>query len=222
MIVRQIFSARIGACVAAALLACAGTMAQNPSTSAPSQQPQQPQTQMPSGSTMGSPDTGSATTAQQFGEQAFVSKALEGSDAEVQLGQLAQQKSQSNDVKQFAQKMVEDHSALNEKLLKPVAKQLGVPEPKGPSKKDKKLIAKLDGLSGPEFDTEYITAMVKDHQQDLKSFKDEAEMAQDLNVKSAAQQGAGLISAHLQMIEQIAQNHNIAVEGKTKQVSSMQ
>ena len=223
MIARQSFSARIGACVVVPLLACAVTMAQNPSSSAPSQQPQQTQQpQMPSGSTMGSPDTGSATTAQQFGEQAFVSKALEGSDAEVQLGQLAQQKSQSKDVKQFAQKMVLDHSELNEKLLKPVAKQLGVPEPKGPSKKDKKLIAKLDGLSGTEFDTEYITAMVKDHQQDLKSFKDEAEMAQDPNVKSAAQQGAGLISEHLQMIEQIAQSHNVAVDGKTKQVSSMQ
>jgi hypothetical protein len=35
-------------------------------------------------------------------------------------------------------------------------------------------------------------------------------------------QGAGLILQHLQMIEQIAQNHNLPVEGKTKQVSCMQ
>jgi len=82
---------------------------------------------------------------------------------------------------------------MGDQLMKPIAKQLGVKEPKEPSKKDKQLIAKLEGLSGPQFDEEYIKAMVKDHQQDLREFKDAAKMAQDPNVKQAAQQGAGMI-----------------------------
>ena len=143
-----------------------------------------------------------------------MSKALEGGAAEVQLGQLAQEKSQSNDVKQFAQKMVADHGQMADKWFKPVAKQLGVSEPKGPSKKDKKEIAKLQGLSGQDFDREYITMMVKDHQQDLKEFKEEAQLAQDPNVKQVAQQGSNIIAQHLQLIEQIAKSHNVAVEGK--------
>ena len=165
---------RILVCSAAVLLAALPALAQQaPGGSMPSQQqppaPSNPGMQGPGGY------PGTATTPQQAGDQEFVSKALQGGDTEVQLGQLAQQKSQSQDVKQFGQKMTQDHSQMNDKWFKPLAKQLGVSEPKGPSKKDKKLIAKLQGLSGNDFDTEYIKAMVKDHQDDLKEFQSEAQ-----------------------------------------------
>jgi putative membrane protein len=97
--------------------------------------------------------------------------------------------------------------------MKPVALQLGVKEPKGPSKKDKELAAKLEGLSGQQLDEAYIQAMVKDHKQDLKDFKQAAQTTQNPNVKQAAQQGVGVISQHLQMIQEIAQKHNVAIKG---------
>jgi putative membrane protein len=184
------------------------------------QQPTMPSQQPTSPTAPGNPGAGpgaypgTAPTGQDYAEKAFVTKALEGGDAEVQLGQLAQQKSQSNDVKQFAQKMVSDHTQMADKWFKPVAQQLGVSEPKGPSKKDKKEIAKLQAMSGADFDREYITMMVKDHQQDLKEFKSEADSAQDPNVKQIAEQGSKVISQHLQLIEQIAKAHNIDVSGK--------
>lgn len=146
---------------------------------------------------------------------------MQGGMAEVQLGQLAEQKSQSPDVKQFAKKMVSEHQQIGDKWLKPVAKQMNIGEPKGPSKKDKKLIEKLQGLSGQEFDTAYIQAMVKDHQEDLKQFKQEAQVAQDPNVKQIAEQGSNVISQHLQIIEQIAQAHNVPINGKAGEVSSL-
>jgi putative membrane protein len=208
---------KIWLCSVPALLTSVALLAQGP----PSGQPSTPSQQPPSSTAPGpgaAPET--APTGQDFGQQAFIAKALEGSAAEVQLGQLAQEKSQSNDVKQFAQKMVSDHSQMSDKWFKPVAKQMGVSEPKGPSKKDKKLIEKLQGMSGQQFDTEYIQAMVKDHKADLKDFQNEAQMAQDPSVKQIAQQGATIISQHLQMIEQIAQSHNVPVEGKSKDVSS--
>jgi putative membrane protein len=206
-------------CSVPVLLTSAALLGQTPPTGG--QQPTTP-SQPPSSSSAPSPGATpeTAPTGQNFGDQAFVAKALEGGVAEVQLGQLAEQKSQSNDVKQFAQKMVSDHTQMGEKWFKPVAKQIGASEPKGPSKKDKKLIEKLQGLSGPEFDTEYIQAMVKDHKEDLKEFKNEAQSAQDPSVKQIAQQGAGIIQQHLQLIEQIAQAHNVPVEGKGKEVSS--
>jgi len=212
-------SHKILLCSATLMLAGAAALAQSPG-GAP-QQPNMPSQQQPQASP-GSPgtDPGAAPTAQNFGDQAFVAKALAGGDAEVQLGQIAEQKSQSNDVKQFAQKMVSDHTQMGDKWFKPVAKQLGVAEPKGPDKKDKKLIAKLETLSGPQFDTEYIQAMLKDHKQDLKDFNEEAQSAQDPNVKQVAQQGATVIQQHLQLIEQIAKNHNVDVDNKSKEVSS--
>jgi putative membrane protein len=81
--------------------------------------------------------------------------------------------------------------------------------PKGPDKKDKKLIAKLQTLSGQDFDNQYIQAMLKDHKQDLKDFQEEAQATQDPNLKQVAQQGATIIQQHLQLIQQVAKNHNV-------------
>ena len=199
----------------AAILSCGTLFAQShPSGGGgmqPSTTPNQQQNQ-DAPATAGSPQ-------QAMQDSAFLHKALEGGVAEVQLGQLAQEKSQSDDVKQFGQRMVQDHTQLGTQM-QPVAKQLGVSQPKGPSKKDKQLMAKLQGLSGQQFDEEYIKAMVKDHRDDLKDFKTEADMTQDPNVKQAAQQGVSVISEHLKMIEQIAQAHNISVDGKNKEMSS--
>ena len=211
---------KVWLCSAPALLSSAMLLAQsNPGGGAP-QQPSSPgQSSSPGAAATPGAEPGTAATGQNFGDQAFVSKALEGGVAEVQLGQLAVEKSQSNDVKQFGQKMVADHTQMGEKWFKPIAKQMGVSEPKGPSKKDKKLIEKLQGLSGEQFDTEYIQAMLKDHKADLKEFQNEAQMAQDPNVKQIATQGTKVIQQHLQLIEQIAQAHNVPVEGK-KEISS--
>jgi putative membrane protein len=204
---------------ASTLLVAVMAVAQTPpGGGAGSQQPNMPN--QPT-SPMANPNMDPTMANQQsMADQSFVKKALEGGAAEVELGQLAQQKSQSEDVKQFGQKMVQDHTQLGDQM-KPIAQQLGVKEPKGPSKKDKELIAKLEALSGPQFDEAYIQAMVKDHKQDLKDFKDAAQTAQNPNVKQAAQQGAGVISQHLQMIQQIARTHNVAIDGK-KASSSMQ
>jgi putative membrane protein len=212
MITNRIFR-RVLLGSAAALLTALPALAQSPGGSMPSQQ--QPSTN-PNPPNMTGPGAypGTAATPDQMGDRDFVTKALEGGKTEVELGQLAQQKSQSQDVKQFAQKMVSDHSQMGEKWFEPMAKQLNISEPKGPSKKDKKLIARLQGLSGSDFDNEYIKAMVKDHQDDLKEFQSEAKSTQDPNVKQVAERGSQIIQLHLNLIEQVAKNHNVPVEGK--------
>ena len=184
------------------------------------QQPSMPQSQPAPGSANQAPGNngnqtaGAPTSSQDFSERAFISQAMQGGMAEVQLGQLAQQKSQSEDVKQFAAKMVNDHGQMGEKWLKPVAQQMGINEPSKPSKKDKKEMDKLQSLSGQDFDREYITMMVKDHQKDLKEFQEQATSAQDPAVKQIADKGSQVIQQHLQIIEQIAKAHNIDVGGK--------
>ena len=220
MISKQI-ARRIGFLSMPALLAGMTLLAQAPGGGG-GQQPNMPQ--QPPSSTMPSPNTGAnpgtAPSSQNFADQAFVSKAMQGGKAEVELGQLAQQKSQSNDVKQYAQKLVNEHSQMENKWFEPVAKQLGVSEPKGPSKKDKKEIAKLQTLSGQQFDTAYLQDMVKDHKADVKNYQDEAQSATDPNVKQIAQQGSKIMQQDLQLAEQIAQNHNVPIEEKGKEVSN--
>ncbi len=146
-------------------------------------------------------------------DKMFVKKALQGGMAEVQLGQLTLQKSNNDQVKQFAQRMIDDHTKLGEQM-KPVAQQVGVSEPNGLSKKDKATIAKLQALSGPAYDQAYIKDMIKDHKQDLSEFQTEASSGQDQTVKDAANQGSKVIAEHLQMIQQLAKDQNVNVASK--------
>jgi putative membrane protein len=137
-------------------------------------------------------------------DRIFLKDALQGGIAEVQLGQLALQKGSNADVKQFAQRMVDDHTKMGDQL-KPIAQQIGVKVPDSPSKKDKATIAKLQALNGDDFDKAYMKDMVKDHKDDLTDFRSEADQGSNVAVKNAANQGAGIISQHLQMAEQINQ-----------------
>lgn len=138
----------------------------------------------------------------------FMKKTLEEGLALAKLGELAQQNSQSDDVKQFAQKTADDHMQLDSQM-EPIAKQLGVAPPKDLSHRDKKLIAKLEGLNGPTFDEEYISAMVKVHQDDLKEFNNEAGKTQNLPLRDTVKDNTAVILQHLQALETIAQNHHV-------------
>ena len=146
-------------------------------------------------------------------DRMFVTKAMQGSIAEVQLGQLTLQKSNNDQVKQFAQRMIDDHTKLNDQM-KPVAQQLGVAVPEQVSKKDRNTMAKLQALSGPAYDQAYIRDMVKDHKQDLSEFQTEASSGQDQTVKDAAAQGSKLIAQHLQMAQQMAKDQNVTMASK--------
>ena len=139
---------------------------------------------------------------------------------EVKLGQLAVQKSSDPQVKQFGQRMVDDHSKMIEQM-KPVAEQLGVKVPTEPSKKDQSTLTKMQALSGADFDNAYIKDMVKDHKADDKEFKQEIANGQNPAVKDAAKQGDQMIESHLQEIQQIAQSKGL-MNGKPNTVAKSQ
>ena len=159
------------------------------------------------------------TTSASSSDKKFVHSALEGGNAEVKLGQLAAQKGSSEDVKQFGQKMVDDHTKMGEQM-KQIAQQEGINVPNGIAAKDKALETKLNSLSGEEFDKAYIKAMVQDHRKDLLEFKKEANSGNDTSIKDAASQGSQIISQHLQIAEEIAQKHNVEVGSSSARASA--
>jgi putative membrane protein len=146
-----------------------------------------------------------------MGDKHFISEALKGGHAEVAMGQLAEQKGNSSDVKSYRRRMVQDHSKMGEQM-KMVAREEGVTPPSSPTMMQQADIKKLEGLSGDDFDQEYIKMMLKDHESDLNDFKKEAQDGKSAKVKEAASQGAPIISEHLTMIRQIAQAHGISTE----------
>jgi len=159
------------------------------------------------------PGTTDSSNPQSFADQSFLRKALEDNAAEVQMGQLAAQKSTSGDVQQFGQKMAQIHQQLTDQI-KPVARQLEVDVPKQPSKKARQEIEKMQALSGADFDAAFIRAMLKDQQSDLKDFKAEAQSAQNPNLQQLAKMDVPVLSQHLQILEQLAQAHNVTADDK--------
>jgi len=159
-------------------------------------------------STFESSPTGAESEAQMMKDKMFLKDASEGGMAEVQFGQLASQKGNSDKVKEFGQKMVTDHTLLNNEL-KPFADKMGVPPPAGLSAKDQAEFDKLNGLSGDEFDKEYVSAMMKDHDKDLKDFRKEAGTAGDPDLKTAVENGEKVIARHHRMIDRLGAAMNV-------------
>jgi putative membrane protein len=202
--------------IAGTILLCGSMgLAQAPQSGSPGGAPgQNPGSNPGANPSMDSPTNGMQASGQASPlDRMFVAKAMQGGKAEVELGQLTLQKSQNEQVKQFAQRMIDDHTKLNDQM-KPVAQQLGVTVPNQVSKKDKQTMAKLQALSGPAYDQAYIKDMVKDHKQDLSDFQMEASSGQDQTVKDAATQGSQVIAQHLQMIQQIAKDQNVNMASK--------
>jgi putative membrane protein len=108
--------------------------------------------------------------------QTFLKKAIEGNYAEIQMGKLAQQNGQNQDVKRFGQMLSDDHSAANQKAMD-AAKSLGVPAPGGPSAKQKAEYEKMSKVNGARFDREFAKHMVTDHKKDLAEYKKETKQS---------------------------------------------
>lgn len=136
----------------------------------------------------------------------FMQKAAGGGLAEVELGKLAQQKAMHAEVKQFANRMVEDHAKANAKLEK-IASANNVQLPAGVDKKTRKEMDKLSKLIGGDFDREYMKHMVKDHKEDVEDFRKEAKSHEDSEVKAFAQETLPTLEEHLAMAQK---THDIA------------
>ena len=123
--------------------------------------------------------------------------------AEIEAGKLASQKAESPEVKQFGQRMVDDHTKMLDDLKK-LAEAKNVQLPTQPKSSDQKKLKKLQGMSGEKFDREYMSEMVKDHKKDMKETAGIAKKAKDTEFKSAVQEAHDKIADHLQNAEQVA------------------
>jgi len=146
----------------------------------------------------------------------FIQKVLADNDAQVQMSQLAQQKSSSDDVKQFGERMVQIHNELNQQM-QPLAQKLDVSKPKKLDKKEKKEMTQLQSLSGPAFDKAYIQDMADAQQRGLKLFTDEAKTGAKTSTALTAQKDEPILEQHFAVLKKIAAAHNVPLEsGKKK------
>jgi putative membrane protein len=188
-------------------------------------------------------------------DRKFVMEAAQGGMEEVSLGHMAVDKATNPDVKQFAQRMIDDHSKANSELMA-LASQKGVNLPSGNQAmnnqsspindsssstsdataqsstsqtstsqtstsqtgtnttgerhartdemmSDQAGMNKLSGLSGADFDREYVNMMVKDHEKDVKEFEKASTKAKDPDVRAWAAKTLPTLRDHLQQVRDI-------------------
>jgi putative membrane protein len=125
--------------------------------------------------------------------------------SEISAGKAAVSKAQSPDVKQFGQKMVDDHSKMLEDL-RTLAKKKNVALPQDADMKDMAQMKLMERKSGAEFDKAYMEHMVKDHEKDLKDTENIAAKAKDADFKAAVQKANGKIKEHYELAQRISKS----------------
>ncbi|HEV7643253.1 MAG TPA: DUF4142 domain-containing protein [Pyrinomonadaceae bacterium] len=143
--------------------------------------------------------TDTKTTGNQY---SFVTAAGQANMAEVELANLALSKSQNEDVKEFAQMMITDHSKANDEL-KGLAMQKKYEFPADVNMTQKALAENLSKLSGAAFDREYVKAMVTDHEGAVKLFSNESKAGKDADLKTWALATLPTLKTHLQQAQDL-------------------
>jgi putative membrane protein len=140
-----------------------------------------------------------AATTLSTADQGFILAAAQGGMTEVKLGELASTNGMRDDVKEFGQMMVRDHTAINNDLIA-LAAQKGVTLPDSLDAKHQRMVDRMTALTGSEFDDAYIAGMIKAHKKDAKAFNAEAAATQDTDIKNFLDKSIPVVEAHLKHV----------------------
>lgn len=151
-------------------------------------------------SARGAAGAGGATTLSSTDRNFFMQAAMSGMK-EVELSRLAATRATSDDLRAFAQRMVDEHTAKNAELMQ-LATAKGVTLPAAPDAKLQAMLTRMGALSGAQFDRAYLKeAGVKEHRNAAKLFERASTRATDADVRSFAASTLPAIRMHLSMAE---------------------
>jgi putative membrane protein len=134
----------------------------------------------------------------------FMNETAQSGLMEVQAATLAQQKAQNDEVKKFAQQLLDDHNKANKELQDLAAKKnVNLPTEMGP--KHQAHITRLQNMSDAQFDREWLKMQVDHHKKDVKEFQRHAERSMDSHVKGFAEKNLPTLQQHLQTAQNLQQ-----------------
>ncbi|GAA6614376.1 DUF4142 domain-containing protein [Scytonema sp. NUACC26] len=135
-------------------------------------------------------------------DKQFVTAAAQGNLTEVELGKLALKQASQTEVKQFAERMIQDHTqAYNQ--LKLLAGQQNIAFPTAIGKQNQETLTKLSKLSGSTFDQTYMNTMVEAHTKTLSLFEQEGQQGSNPALKAWAAKIIPTVKEHLQIARSI-------------------
>ena len=138
----------------------------------------------------------------------FLQHAVDGQQSEIHLGQMALQKAESAQVKQFGARMIEDHQKARQELQH-LASKRGLSLISLPTGTHTQLKTQLEKLSGKDFDRAYITTMLREHTKEKTILQQHALVEQNLEVRQWAAGAVPLVEEHLTKAKTIASSLGI-------------
>jgi putative membrane protein len=147
-------------------------------------------------------------------DKTFIQQAGAGSLAEVELGQLAEQKAATPAIREFGRWMATDHSLANKWLSSLLQEEHENAQPTLTAEQ-RQLRQKLEGLSGAQFDQQYIEHMVQDHEKTVPLFEKEAREGHNPAVRTFAESLTPVIQQHLAEAKELAGGGGMAERERT-------
>lgn len=136
----------------------------------------------------------------------FVDEASAKGIAEIETAKMALDKGTSEDVKQFAQKMIDDHTKANQELAQLAqAKDLEMSDEAMLMDKAKAMILKL--RDGENFDEAYANNQVVAHEQTIEMYQDYVEGGENADLKQFAQKTLPKLEEHLKQAKDLQAKH---------------
>lgn len=125
----------------------------------------------------------------------FLRAAHQANLAEIATGTIAQQKGQSQQVKDLGARFVADHTALDQ-ALQGVATALGVSLPNAPNAEQRAIAARYQATNGQAFDALFISTQMETHMKSMRLGQTELARGSDPQAKKVAQDSAPVIKSH--------------------------
>jgi putative membrane protein len=135
----------------------------------------------------------------QTDEQMFVREAVQANLAEVQLGELAAQRAETETVRKFGETLRMDHQAALQRATN-LAKSLKVEAPTDPSAETRGIFEGLSQLSGSEFDAAFVSHMITLHESAIAKYSRSANSDNDA-VAAMVADSLPKLKAHLSMAQ---------------------
>jgi len=139
--------------------------------------------------------------------QDFVSKASVANEFEIESSKLALEKSQNEDVKKFAQSMIDDHTQTGDKLEKTLeSSKSKVQATEELDNKHQKMMDKLQNTASKNFDSQYLAMQKNAHLEAVSIFSAYAKHGKDKALKNFASDTLPALKSHLKHVENVKSN----------------
>jgi putative membrane protein len=132
--------------------------------------------------------------------KSFLTEAIEGNLAEIQMGQLAQKLTASTAVRAYGQMLEQDHTVANQKA-RAAANAMQIKPPTQPNSKQKADHDRLSQQIGTAFDEQFAEHMVMDHKEDIEKYEKAAAMNNPAG--NYAKEALPTLRKHLQNAESL-------------------